>query len=329
MNPRVIILSIAISVICSSCSMTVKPTGNERALIDSIQELLEVKAQLAEKYWPEFNKEDYCAPIVFYTDSACYVLNPKQEFLDEFTCKRIYAEDIDLYRTELLDSLPFHMETHVELDNDTTFYGRTPYCKCSTLEIVHKTNQMYSDNSWWMPMVMHEMVHGCQDSHREYYLARGKVNYCVYEPEFSQYPIEYPWLMDALIQENNMILSAISAPNDEECMDFVQQFLSIRKARKAEMSEKLGDEYVVLEEAFETAESLARFFEVQSAIMLGNGHPNYKEDSWFFADAVEISYFFVTGYNLVRLFLKLGIDLDLPYQNEEHHALEDFLVMIR
>lgn len=147
MNPRVIILSIAISVICSSCSMTVKSTGNERALIDSIQELLEVKAQLAEKYWPEFNKEDYCAPIVFYTDSACYVLNPKQEFLDEFTCKRIDAEDIDLYRTELLDSLPFHMETHVELDNDTTFYGRTPYCKCSTLEIVHKTNQMYSDNS--------------------------------------------------------------------------------------------------------------------------------------------------------------------------------------
>jgi len=93
------------------------------------------------------------------------------------------------------------------------------------------------------------------------------------------------------------------------------------------MSDKLGEEYVQLDEKFEIAESMARFLEVQSAILLGNKHKNYKEDSWFFADAVEMSYFFVTGYNLVRLFVKLGIDLDLPYQNSDHCALENYLVM--
>ena len=327
MRFRVLVLFIFISIVCSSCSVTVKPTENEQALIESIHKILSVKKQLAETYWSEFDKEEYSAPVIFYTDSACYALNPKRGFLNEFECTKLDVKDFDLYRTELLDSLQFHMETHVELDNDTTFYGRTPYVRCSTLEKVQETDGMYSDNSWWTPMVMHEIVHGCQDSHREYYIARGKVNYCVFELEFAQYPIKYPWLMDALIQENNMLLSALSAPTDEECKDFIHQFLSIRKARKAEMSDKLGVEYVQLEEEFETAESLARFFEVQSAIMLGNKHKNYKEDSWFFADAVEMSYFFVTGYNLVRLFVKLGIDLDLPYQNKEPSALEDYLVI--
>ena len=327
MKFRVLVLFIFVGILCSSCSVTVKPTENEQALIESIQEILSVKKQLAETYWSELDKEEYFAPVIFYADSACYALNPKRKFLNEFECTKLDVKDFDLYRTELLDSIQFHMETHMELDNDTTFYGRSPYVKCSTLEIVQETVEMYSDNSWWIPMVMHEMVHGCQNSHREYYIARGKVNYCVFELEFALYPTKYPWLMEALIQENNMILSALNASSDEECQDCIQQFLSIRKTRKAEMSDKLGVEYVRLEEEFETAESLARFFEVQSAILLGNKHENYKEDSWFFADAVEMSYFFVTGYNLVRLFVKLGIDLDLPYQNKEHSALEDYLVI--
>lgn len=61
--------------------------------------------------------------------------------------------------------------------------------------------------------------------------------------------------------------------------------------------------------------------------MFGNGDPNYKDGAYYFAEYIENAYFFVTGYNLVRLFLKLGIDLDLPYQNKEHSALEDYLVM--
>lgn len=325
MNLRCLII-VSICVFCSSCSSVVKPTQNEQTLIESIQEILSVKKQLAETYWSEFDKEEYSAPVIFYADSACYILNPKRKFLNEFECTKLKVKDFDLYRTELLDSIQFHMETHVELDNDTTFYGRSPYVRCSTLEKVQETDETYSDNSWWIPMAMHEMVHGCQDSHREYYIARGKVNYCVFELEFVQYPIQYPWLMDALIQENNMIVSALNASSNEECQDCIRQFLSIRKSRKAEMSDKLGVEYVQLEEEFETAESLARFFEVQSAIMLGNKHKNYKEDSWFFADAVEMSYFFVTGYNLVRLFVKLGIDLDLPYQNKEHSSLESYLL---
>jgi len=122
-----------------------------------------------------------------------------------------------------------------------------------------------------------------------------------------------------------MLLAALNASTDEECVEYVQQFLSIRKARKSEMADKLDKEYVLLEEEFEIAESIARFFEAQSAIMMGNDNPNYKEDSYWLAKGVDNSYFFVTGYNLVRLFIKLGVNLDLPYRNKEHSALEDYL----
>ena len=51
MKFRVLVLFIFVGILCSSCSVTVKPTENEQALIESIQEILSVKKQLAETYW--------------------------------------------------------------------------------------------------------------------------------------------------------------------------------------------------------------------------------------------------------------------------------------
>lgn len=88
-----------------------------------------------------------------------------------------------------------------------------------------------------------------------------------------------------------------------------------------------GESIVKEEEAFEMAESMARFMEVKSALLLECPEEKYdSEDNPFFSKNVQQAYFFVTGYNLVRLFVKLGIDLDLPYQNKEHSALEDYLM---
>ena len=66
MKFRIVVLFIIINILCSSCNKSVKPTENEQALIESIQEILSVKKQLAETYWPEFDKEGLSAPIVFF-----------------------------------------------------------------------------------------------------------------------------------------------------------------------------------------------------------------------------------------------------------------------
>lgn len=100
-------------------------------------------------------------------------------------------------------------------------------------------------------------------------------------------------------------------------MEF-REFLSCRKERKNRMKAEFGEALVREEEEFETAESLARFMEVQSALLLNSSNPNYAEDSFYFCKNVQEDYFFITGDNLVRLFLKMGLDLDLPYHSIVH-----------
>jgi hypothetical protein len=307
-----------------SCNDKQTPTEQERELITQIEQILSVKQQLASKYWPEFNDEKYSAPIVFYADSACYVVNPKDGFLREFTCKKIRADKYQLYKTGRLDDRPFLMETHVELFDTTTYAGKTPYVMCSNLSETQKMFSDVTDETMWAPMIIHELVHGCQDSHPSHYVARH-IEYPVYEIDLVSYPSQYPWLSDALIKENDSLLSAISADNESEMNGFIREFLSCRKERKDRMRLEFGGAIVREEEEFETAESLARFMEVQAALLLNCSNPNYAEDSFFFCKNVQQDYFFVTGYNLVRLFLKMGIDLDLPYNSTELRPLDYLL----
>ena len=217
------------------------------------------------------------------------------------------------------------METHVALFDTTTYAGKTPYVMCSDFSESQKMYPDITDKTEWVPMVVHELVHGCQDSHPNHYIARQSIEYQVYEIDLAAYPSQYPWLGDALKKENNYLLAAISAEDESEMNGFIREFLSCRKERKERMMSELGVIIVKQEEEFETAESLARFMEVQSAILLNSSNPNYAEDSFFFCEDVKEEYFFITGYNLVRLFIKMGIDLDLTYHSTEHRALETYI----
>ena len=308
-----------------SCNGKQMPTEQENELIAQIEQILSVKQYLASKYWPELNDEEYSAPIVFYTDTACYVVNPKAGFLKEFLCKEIAANKFQLYKTERLDSIPFHMETHWALFDTTTYAGKTPYVMCSDFREAQMMYPDITDETEWVPMVIHELVHGCQDSHPNHFIARQSIEYQVHEIDLSAYPSQYPWLCDALVKENSCLLAAISADDESEMNGFIRDFLSFRKERKERMYSEFGEVIVKQEEAFETAESLARFMEVQSALLINSANPNYAEDSFYFCEDVQEDFFFITGYNLVRLFIKMGIDLDLPYLSTEHRALESYI----
>ena len=327
MKFRLVVLFIIINILCSSCNESVKPTKNEQVLIESIQKILSVKKQLSDAYWPEFDKEELSAPIVFYEDSVCYVVNPKEKFLKEINCVKIQSQGFDFYRTARLDESSFRMDTHVDLYSDSTYTGRIPYVMCSTY---NESKQMFDDiedETQWIPMVMHELVHGCQDSHPRHYTARQACDYPLFELDLVAYPSQNPWLSDMLSTENECLLSAISSNDSDATRAFIKQFLECRQTRKEKMKVIFGESIVKEEEEFEMAESMARFMEVKAALLLKCPEEKYdNEETPFFSKNVQQAYFFVTGYNIVRLFVKLGIDLDLPYQNEEHNALEDYLI---
>ena len=330
---RLVIILLTLVVV--SCNDKHLPTEQERELIAQIEQILSVKQQLASKYWPEFNDEKYSAPIVFYTDSACYVVNPKTRFLKAFPCEKIDADKFQLYKTVRLDTTPYHMETLVNLYDTTTYAGKTPYAMCSVLSDSQKMYPDAFDEPVWAASIIHELVHGCQSSHPCHYLARriewpdydgeNHTDRPFYELELASYPSQYPWLCEALMKENGYLLSAISTDDESEMKGFIREFLSCRKERKNRMKSEFGQAIVRQEESFETDESLARFMEVQSAMMLNCDNPIYAEDSFYFCENVKEDYFFITGYNLVRLFLKMGIDLDLPYNSVVHRALESYI----
>ena len=219
------------------------------------------------------------------------------------------------------------METVVNLFDTTTYAGKTPYVMCSDLSESQEAYPDHYDESLWAASVVHELVHGCQSSHPCHYLARRieMPDTSFYELELTSYPSQYPWLYDALIRENGYLLSAISTDDESEMKGFIREFLSCRKERKNRMKSEFGLAIVRQEESFETAESLARFMELQSALLLNTDNPIYAEDSFYFCENVQDDYFYITGYNLVRLFLKMGIDLDRPYNSVVHRALESYI----
>ena len=320
------ILFLLLMFVIVSCNNKQAPTEQERELIAQIEQILNVKQQLANKYWPEFNDEKYSVPIIFYAGSTCYVVNPTADFLRAFRCKQIKTDKFQLYKTDRLDSRPYIMETQVNLSFYTSTYaGKTPYAMCSVWSETQEMYPVIKDEAEWMAGVIHELVHGCQLSHPWFYVAQHNMNHRVSDMALTSYPSQYPWLCDALIEENGYLLSAISADDEFEMKGFLRKFLSCRTERKKRMKSEFGEALVRNEEQYETDESLARFMELQSAIMLNTDNPKYAEDSFYFCNNVQEDYQYITGYNLVRLFLKMGIDLDLPYNSVLLRSLDSYI----
>lgn len=310
-----------------SCNGKHLPTKQEKELIAQIEQIFSVKQQLADKYWPEFNDEKYSVPIIFFAGSTCYVVNPGADFLRAFPCKQIKTDTFQLYKTRRLDSRPYIMETQVNFFSYTSTYAKkTPYVMCSVWSETKKTYSVeIMDEAVWMASVIHELVHGCQLSHPWFYVAQHNINHLVSDMALTSYPSRYPWLCDALIEENDYLLSAISADDESEMKDFLRKFLSCRKERKNRMKAEFGEALVRNEEQYETDESLARFMELKAAIMLNTENPIYAEGSFYFCNNVQEDYQYITGYNLVRLFLKMGIDLDLPYNSVLLRSLDSYI----
>lgn len=297
-------------------------SDSEKVLVERVKKLKKMQKQIAERCWPDFAKPELTAPIIVYSDTACYLVNPKERLLNTHPSMRIYDNDYLLYRTALLDSIPFHMDTHCEVFDTNTFWGTTPYVRCSSLESIQKSSPDDSELSW-LPMVLHEMAHGCQQMFSGFFKAKGTVNYLVHPLELMQYQQKDNWLNKLLCKENDHLLKALGAKDLKEQNKEIRLFLDVRKERKEKMTEELGADYVRLEEVHELAESLARYCEVQAYILLDI--PGYTEDMEFFTQMNNGGYFFVTGYNLIRLFRKLGINLSTPYQAETVVPLEKIL----
>jgi hypothetical protein len=195
----------------------------------------------------------------------------------------------------------------------------------------------------WATMVIHEYFHGFQFKHAAH-IAYFEKKISVSSDTLKGAYKAYPWFKEGIDRENNILLAALQAANDREVQDRVDSFFALRRQRRVVAKRLLGDNLATLERAYETMEGTARYVEYCLYRGFAQKEPNNKlsrsdsayhsyqyfqnysieKDTWLYLSD-KTTYFYATGFNLVRLLDKLGIEYKTRLFKEGGLSLEDLL----
>lgn len=305
----VLYFSLAIfSFILSSCIDNIDINDKPHiANVNSIYQLIE----RADSIWSGYNNHEFAVPLIYYADSVCYVVNPKAKFKSQFSPKLISSDrNRKIYRTNLIDSVNFHMHVGFTIDDDDlmNFNYLEPYMYCSSPELTAKTIPVNMKE--WQTMVLHEMFHGFQLNH-PIFINRFKNIIALQQSQttLSDLYNSYNWYAESVFTENNYLLSALKS---SEPVKDINKFITLRNRRYNRVFAELDIDIKACEELFETMEGTARYVEV-------NIYPDLYDlgqNKWIWSVGSK-NYFYSTGFNIARLLDKIGVkykkDLfDLP-----------------
>lgn len=283
--------------------------GPEREILERLRAVRDCRQEIA-VVWPGFNDPVYDAPMLYYTDSVCYGVNLSPIFSDSLGARLVHEEpELCVYKLPLPDSLPFHMETTLEFLDSTRYDYLSPVVVCSAPEIVARMVPDVTSDEGWIPMVLHEYAHGYQYAHRDFCRRVAEALPSHAEPDMERLHKRLEWFDRAIRAENNALLEALAAEDTALRTACIRTFLRQRAERKARMAKELGDSMVRDEAFFELMEGMARYIEAEAGFHLGG----YSEQDTWLHDTDHSGYFFATGYNLMRLFDRLGVDKERLY----------------
>lgn len=154
----------------------------------------------------------------------------------------------------------------------------------------------------------------------------------------SQLYFSHKWFKDLVDRENNLLLQAIQSNRQTKTDSLIKEFFKVRNERRAHISASDFD-FGQLEKSFETLEGSARFIE---AFVLSHpikdrylasidnqfsktGNLTSKELEYIYDTKVSGSYFYATGYNILRLLKKLKVDYEALLFKQPSLTLEDIL----
>lgn len=75
------IIILILTIVLYSCKETSK---HQKIIIDRIEYIYNLKLLINKNTWIDFSNSKYDIPLVYYTDSNCYVTNPTDYFIDLF-----------------------------------------------------------------------------------------------------------------------------------------------------------------------------------------------------------------------------------------------------
>lgn len=317
------IIFIILLIFYFSCSRERKIEND--VVIDRIEYLYNLKSLINQKVWDGFNNEEFNLPLIYYTDSVCYIANPTDKFINRFNPVLIYEnQNVKIYKTALLDSVPFHMHVSVSFDKKEYNY-KSPFMLCSSTEITNRLIPDVPSTEVWATMILHEYFHGFQFKHKEF-LDYFEQNIVTPADTLKNIYSNNNWFRESVDKENDLLLSVLISNDSLETSILVTSFFKLRDERRKRTEEKLGFNIKPIEETYEAMEGSARYIEYSLYDLLPTIEPNgrllqsdtlYHSNSYFndfcFEDAEWLyktgrTYYYATGFNMLRLMDKLEID---------------------
>lgn len=323
------------------------PDIREKIILDRLDYVVHLRSMVDRHIWNGFGDKVSDLPIIYYTDSMCYVANPTQKFLDTYNPEPVSRKKgMAVYRTGLLDSVPFHMSARVILGDSIPDYDyRSPYLNCSSVEITRRTIPGVNSTEQWATMVLHEYFHGFQYKHPAYLDHFEKNVVSVPEDSLKQMYHSLVWFKDSADRENEMLLAAIGAENEAEVKDRVDTFFRLRHTRRDFIKKTLDFDITACEQTYETMEGTARYMEYALYGLLAQEDPDstlvktdvsYHSHDYFHSFRTEdepwlyytdrTTWYYATGFNLARLLDRLGVEYKSRLFAEGGLSLEDILM---
>ena len=325
-----------------------KSDGNDTLIFERIEYIYNLKQQIDDKVWKGFAAEEFDLPLIYYTDSVCYVANPTQKFIALFRPSLAFKKQkLKIYKTKLLDSIPFHMETSMTFGAPVTAYNyKSPFMKCSSLEITQNNVPGVHSTELWATMVIHEYFHGFQFKHPAH-LAYFEKNISRAADTLQKLYELHRWYKDGVDKENKILLTMLATQRKKEIQSLTDSFFSVRQQRRLQAKRELNVDVAELERSYETMEGTARYveFSLYASFMKkspafnlqksDSAYHSYREfqnftiekDEWLYL-AEKTTYFYATGFNLVRLLDKLKVPYRTVLFNEGSLSLEQILATL-
>ena len=322
------------------------PNYEDKVILDRIEYIYNLKIVIDKNTWKGFTDKKFDLPLVYYTDQACYVANPTERFISSFQPNLIYEnKDLKIYKTNLLDSIPFHMETGMLLGDSTAAYNyKSPFMNCSSFEITQRSVPDVNATEQWATMVIHEYFHGFQFKHPAFVNYFEKNIAVVPEDSLKKIYKAHLWFKEGVDQENEMLLAAIGTADESQIKSLVNKFFQLREQRRLQTRQQLNFDIKLFEQTFETMEGTARYVEYSLYRHFGKKKPsiklirsdsayqayeyfrnyNIEKDQWLYLTD-KTTYFYATGFNMARLLDKLKVKYKERLFNEGDLSLEQLL----
>jgi hypothetical protein len=249
--------------ICILFSFRQKPPKNEKVIFDRIVYINSLKQYIEKNVWKGFTDKEYQLPLIYYTDSFCYVLNPTERFVTSFNPKLVFeSKGLKIYKTGLLDNQQFHMETSLTFGDTSTAYNhKSPFMNCSSFEITQKMVHDVNSTEQWTTMILHEYFHGFQLKHAGFQNYFAKNIATTPEDSLKKVYKSHQWFKESVDRENNILLTALNVSDAGQIKGMIDSFYVLREQRRMRTKQQLNFNITPIEQTFETMEGTARFAE--------------------------------------------------------------------